>query len=57
MPEYDTMNTSKVPADIPDFSPSDIREQLERIQNSPEFNATDAQKAFLKYVVEKTLAG
>lgn len=37
--------------------PSIIREQMKRLLNSTEFKATDAQKAFLKYVVEKTLAG
>ena len=57
MPNNRSMNTSKLPADTPEFSPSEIREQMDRISNSPEFNATDAQKAFLKYVVEKTLAG
>lgn len=34
-----------------------VREQMDRILNSTEFKATDAQKAFLRYVVEKTLAG
>ena len=57
MPDNRSMNTSKLPADTPEFSPSEIREQMDRILNSPEFNATKTQKAFLKYVVEKTLAG
>ena len=30
---------------------------MERILNSPEFNATVAQRAFLQYVVRKPLAG
>ena len=36
---------------------SEIHEQMDRILNSTEFNATDAQRSFLQYVVEKTLAG
>jgi adenylate cyclase len=39
------------------FPPSIVNAQMERILNSPEFKATDAQRAFLQYVVEKTLAG
>jgi adenylate cyclase len=39
------------------FPPSIVKAQMERILNSPEFKATDAQRAFLQYVVEKTLAG
>ena len=57
MPNNRSMNMSKLPADAPEFSSSEIRQQMDRILNSPEFNATDAQKAFFKYVVEKTLAG
>jgi TolB-like protein len=34
-----------------------IRQQLQRILNSPAFEATDAQKAFLRFVVEKVLSG
>ena len=57
MPNNRSINTSKLPADDPEFSSSEVLEQMDRILNSPEFNATDAQKAFLKYVVEKTLVG
>jgi len=39
------------------LSTSSIEDQVERILNSPEFNATDALRAFLQYVVRKTLAG
>jgi adenylate cyclase len=39
------------------FPSSIVKAQMERILNSPEFKATDAQRAFLQYVVEKTLAG
>jgi adenylate cyclase len=39
------------------FPPSIVNAQMERILNSPEFKATDAQRAFLQYVAEKTLAG
>jgi adenylate cyclase len=39
------------------FPSSIVKAQMERILNSPEFKATDAQRAFLRYVVEKTLAG
>lgn len=41
----------------PEFSPTVIRDQLKRLLDSPEFHATEAQRAFLQYVVEKTLAG
>jgi len=34
-----------------------INEQMEHILCSPEFTATKAQRAFLRYVVEKTLSG
>jgi adenylate cyclase len=34
-----------------------IQRQLQRIVASPAFRATDAQKAFLEFVVKKTLAG
>jgi len=40
-----------------DVSSSEIHEQVDHILNSKEFNATDAQRSFLQYVVEKTLAG
>ncbi len=40
-----------------DFSPIEIRNQLQRVLNSAEFRATDAQRALLRYVIEKTLAG
>ncbi len=57
MPDSRSLNLSKVLVGGSGFSPSAIHEQMERILNSPEFNATDAQRAFLQYVVEKTLAG
>lgn len=57
MVDSKTVIPSKVPADCVGFSPSEIHDQLERILNSPEFNATDAQRAFLQYVIGKTLAG
>ena len=47
-------------ADMADSSvPSSgaIQAQMERILNSPEFNATHAQKEFLQFVIGKTLAG
>lgn len=34
-----------------------VRAQLERILASPEFHATDKMRAFLRFVVEETLAG
>jgi adenylate cyclase len=34
-----------------------IRQQLSRILSSPEFKATDAQKTFLKFIVETVLSG
>jgi TolB-like protein len=51
------MSQSTVSEDEYGFSPSAISGQMDIILNSPEFNATDAQRAFLQYVVEKTLAG
>jgi len=36
---------------------SDIREELERILGHREFHATDKMRAFLRFVVEETLAG
>ena len=57
MPNDKTMEPSTVPAEDGGLEPSSIEEQVERILNSPEFNATDAQRAFLQYVVRKTLAG
>ena len=44
-------------AESPGFPSSIVNAQMERILNSPEFKATDAQRAFLQYVAEKTLAG
>jgi len=38
-------------------SADEIREQLQRILDSPTFRATEAQRKFLQFVVEKTLAG
>lgn len=34
-----------------------IREQLERVLSNPEFMSTDNRKAFLRYIIEETLAG
>lgn len=39
------------------LSPSMIRSQMDRILSSEDFKATDAQRAFFKFVVEKALAG
>lgn len=41
----------------PVFSSSAINSQLGRILCSPEFHATEAQRAFLQYVIDKTLLG
>jgi adenylate cyclase len=45
--------------DEPDhaFTPDQVREQLGRVLTNPDFPATDAQRAFLQYVVEKSLSG
>ena len=40
-----------------EIAPAAIHEQMERILCSPEFTATEAQRAFLRYVVNKTLSG
>jgi len=52
-----SVSPSTVSVDDFGFSPSAISGQMNRILDSPEFKATDAQRAFLQYVVEKTLAG
>ena len=39
------------------LSEDDIRDQLERMLANPEFVATDKLRAFLRFVVEQTLAG
>lgn len=51
------MDPSKVIAQGFGFSPGAVRKQMTRVLNSSEFNGTDAQRAFLAYVVDKTLAG
>lgn len=47
--------TASGPEAVPDAE--SIRQQLNRILNSPEFKATDVQKSFLTFVVETALAG
>ena len=51
------MDPSKVMAEDFGFSRGAVRKQMTRVLNSSEFNGTDAQRAFLEYVVDKTLAG
>ena len=38
-------------------SADEVREQLQRLLANPAFRATEAQRSFLSFVVEKTLAG
>ena len=38
-------------------SPSEIRAELARVVESPEFSVTERVRAFLRYVVEETLSG
>jgi adenylate cyclase len=57
MADKKSIASSKDLAEVFGFPPSAIRVQLERILISSEIGVTDAQKAFLQYVVEKTLAG
>ena len=52
-----SMHPSEAFTDESEMRPSAIQAQMERILDSTEFKATSAQKAFFKYVVEKTLAG
>jgi adenylate cyclase len=40
-----------------DFAEDEILQQLNRILDSPDFNGTKQQRAFLTYVVSQTLAG
>jgi len=35
----------------------EVRRQLQRVLDSPEFQATDRQREFLQFVIEKTIAG
>jgi adenylate cyclase len=54
--EDDTPKNAHPNTDLP--MPADqIQEQLRRILASPVFRATEAQRAFLQFVVEKVLAG
>ena len=54
-------NTQRTKPNDPGFespwSDEAIREQLKRILEHPEFQATDKMRDFLRYVVEETLAG
>ena len=54
-------NTQRTKPNDPGFespwSDEAIREQLNRILEHPEFQATDKMRDFLRYVVEETLAG
>jgi adenylate cyclase len=54
--ENESTESGHANSDSP-MSADRIQRQLERILASPAFRATDAQKAFLEYVVKKTLAG
>ena len=51
------LQTSEEFADTTEVSPSEVNNQVWRLLKSPEFNATDAQRAFLQFVIEKTIAG
>jgi hypothetical protein len=54
--ENESPETGHANADSP--IPADrIQRQLQRILTSPAFRATEAQKAFLEFVVKKTLSG
>ena len=57
MPDIGSTHLSRAMGASPGCLPSVVRGQMDRILNSPEFKATDAQRAFLQYVIEKTLAG
>ena len=54
--EDETPEKTHVKTDLP-MSANQIRGQLRRILASPVFRATEAQRAFLEFVVEKALAG
>jgi TolB-like protein len=43
-------------SEIP-FSPTEIQQQLKRVLDSPDFDATRQQRAFLNFVVSETLSG
>ncbi len=51
------MRSSTAMMEDSEVSPGAVRKQTERILNSREFNGTDAQRAFLQFVIDKTLAG
>lgn len=42
---------------VSEASPDEIRNELDRVLSSPEFKASNRRKRFLKFVVEKSLAG
>jgi TolB-like protein len=49
---------SKGPAsEVPSLLPREIRDQFQRILDSPKFEAAERQRDFLRFVVEETLAG
>ena len=57
MPNRRRIPSPIIKADDLEFPSSEIQGQLARIQESPEFMASEAQRAFLHYVIAKTLAG
>lgn len=54
MPHLGVTAREHVSAEVPG---ADIRTQLERILGYPQFQASDRRRAFLRFVVEETLAG
>lgn len=57
MTRLDSNNHLSSSGTVTAFSADDIREQLHRILDNPDFNATLQQRAFLTFVVTQTLAG
>jgi len=50
-----TAHSGTAPLAMPDAA--EVRDQLRRIMESPDFDATDRTRRFLAYIVEETLAG
>ena len=57
MPPLPTPDDAKKDAAKAELPAKEIRSQLKRIFTSPEFKASKAQRALLRFAVEKTLAG
>ena len=49
--------SGRTPAEDDPLTPDDVRAQLQRILDSPAFEASERRKRFLRYIVDESLAG